>query len=424
MATVIWLAVIAAAVLWAHGRTPPAHLQLGSAAPFYGTRRLFIAQLWPAVLVAVALLTCLRFADRLRWPVLAIGGWAAAAAWAVVLASSDGWHGFARSMSTSTEYRGALGAVGSDPFHFLRTFTTALHEYPTQVKGHPPLPLLLLWLVERMGLHGATWSAVFVIVVGSSAVVAVMVALRAMASEVVARQAAPWLIVAPGTAWVATSLDAAFMGVCAWGIALVALAFSLSRRRRAAVVAAFAAGVLLGCVPYLSYGLLPVGVIAAAVGAVAARRFAWRVWPIATAIGAGAASVIVFFTAAGFWWPAGVRATYHAYAHNYGSGSRPYWYFLLADVAVFALMIGPTSATAIARIMRERRAVSVVVLAALLAVAVSDASGFMRGEVERIWLPYAPWVVAAGACLRPRTRWLAVQLATAVAVQALVLSPW
>ncbi|NEA28064.1 hypothetical protein G3I70_37030, partial [Actinomadura bangladeshensis] len=47
------------------------------------------------------------------------------------------------------------------------------------------------------------------------------------------------------------------------------------------------------------------------------------------------------------------------------------------------------------------------------------------GEVERIWVPFAAWAVAAAALHRPPARgWLAAQAATALAVQALVLSPW
>ena len=48
----------------------------------------------------------------------------------------------------------------------------------------------------------------------------------------------------------------------------------------------------------------------------------------------------------------------------------------------------------------------------------------MRGEVERIWLPYAPWVVVAGATFTRSRGWLLLQVATALAVQALVVSPW
>ena len=153
--------------------------------------------------------------------------------------------------------------------------------------------------------------------------------------------------------------------------------------------------------------------------AVRSRRM-WAIGGLAVGLGI----VVAAFTADGFWWPDGVRATHHFYAHNYGSGSRPYGYFLLADLAVFTVMIGPASLAGIARLNVRRDPAAWLVIAALIAVAVSDLSGYMRGEVERIWLPYAPWVVVAGATFTRSRGWLLLQVATALAVQALVVSPW
>ena len=119
-----------------------------------------------------------------------------------------------------------------------------------------------------------------------------------------------------------------------------------------------------------------------------------------------------------------MRATHRFYEHNYGSGSRPYGYFLLADLAVFLLMIGPAAVAGIARINLRRGTAGWLVIAALVAVVISDLSGYMRGEVERIWLPYAPWVVVAAAALTHMRGWLLLQVAVALAVQGLVISPW
>ncbi|NVI85817.1 hypothetical protein HUX53_00655, partial [Actinomadura sp. BRA 177] len=69
--------------------------------------------------------------------------------------------------------------------------------------------------------------------------------------------------------------------------------------------------------------------------------------------------------------------------------------------------------------------VAVLACAALAGVLVLDVSGVTRGEVERIWVPFAAWAVAAAALHQPPARaWLAAQAVTALAVQALVLSPW
>jgi hypothetical protein len=64
----------------------------------------------------------------------------------------------------------------------------------------------------------------------------------------------------------------------------------------------------------------------------------------------------------------------------------------------------------------------VLPVAALAAVAAADLSQHARGEVERIWLPFVPWLalVAPG----DRRGWLAVQVAVAIALQAGLRSPW
>jgi hypothetical protein len=74
---------------------------------------------------------------------------------------------------------------------------------------------------------------------------------------------------------------------------------------------------------------------------------------------------------------------------------------------------------------RARAIVALVVTAALIGTIALDLAGLTRGEVERIWVPYAAWLTAATA-LRPAAsrRWLIVQAATAIVVQGLVHSPW
>ena len=66
----------------------------------------------------------------------------------MVLALPDG---LARQLTTPTEYLAGLPAMGDDPLGWLRGFTRDLQEYPTHVKGHPPLPMLILWTIHRTG---------------------------------------------------------------------------------------------------------------------------------------------------------------------------------------------------------------------------------------------------------------------------------
>ena len=62
-----------------------------------------------------------------------------------------------------------------------------------------------------------------------------------------------------------------------------------------------------------------------------------------------------------------------------------------------------------------------LVVPALAAVAVADLSGLSKGEVERIWLPFMPWITLAvvaccrGASGRGPGRWLAAQAGLAIA---------
>ena len=64
--------------------------------------------------------------------------------------------------------------------------------------------------------------------------------------------------------------------------------------------------------------------------------------------------------------------------------------------------------------------------AAALAVLLADASRMSKAEVERIWLPFVPWLLLATACLP--TRWrrpmLAVQVVVALLVQHLCSPNW
>jgi hypothetical protein len=80
-----------------------------------------------------------------------------------------------------------------------------------------------------------------------------------------------------------------------------------------------------------------------------------------------------------------------------------------------------------ARRWRELRAAAVwLPLAAALAIAAADLSGLSKAEVERIWLPYEIWLLAATAGLPASQRrgWLAAQALLALAINHLLLTNW
>ena len=150
--------------------------------------------------------------------------------------------------------------------------------------------------------------------------------------------------------------------------------------------------------------------------AVATRR--WRELLVAAT---GVAAVLLAFGAAGFWWPEGLQATHAEYASGVAA-RRPYLDFLVISPAAFALALGPAAFAGLAW-LRDRRA-WVLPAAALCALAVADLSGLSKGETERIWLPFAPWLLLATAALRAPRGWLAAQLALAICLQIGVRSPW
>jgi hypothetical protein len=302
------------------------------------------------------------------------------------------------------------------PGAFLATFTERIDGFVTHVRAHPPGLLVLLWWLDRLGLMGPGWAATLMVAGGAAAVPAVMVATRELAGEDRARAVAPYLVLTPAAIWIATSADALFAGVAAWGVALLILA--TGRDDRAGDLQAVGGGLLFGLGLFMTYGLLLLGVIPLAVSV--ARR---RIRPLVIG-GSAAVAVALAFAASGFWWLQGLQETTREYYEGIAA-RRPYAYFVFANLAAFAVAVGPAALGGLA-VLRDRR-LWLVVGAALAAVVVADLSGLSKGEVERIWLPFGVWVGLAAAAIatsrHPRL-WLAAQALTALVVQVGVATIW
>ena len=359
-------------------------------------------------------------AARMPWRRLVLLSAAMAVAWAVALALVDGVDRLTSEPQSPSGYLAVAERLVS-PGAFLSSFTDRLASYPIHVQGHPPGLVTALWGLDRVGLGGPVLLAALSIAGGGAAVAAALVGAREVAGEPWARRAAPFVVLAPAAVWVATSGDALFAGIGAWAVTLVVLATGQFERRSDGL--ALAGGFLFGVTAFLSYGLVLLALIPTAV--------AWRrrrLRPLVVAA-AGAAPVALAFLAGGFWWFDGLHATRERYFAGVG-GRRPYGAFLVADLAVLALAVGPAIAVGLARL--RDRAGWLLVGGALAAIAVADVSGMSKGEVERIWLPFMPWVLLAGAALyrverdrADRTRvWLSLQAAVAITIQTLVRSPW
>jgi hypothetical protein len=350
-----------------------------------------------------------RAAARLRWSTLLIAAYLTAMAWTSSLALVDGWQrGLAGRLTSRPEYLHEVPRATDIPAT-LRGFAGRILDFQpdswtTHTSGHPPGALLVFVWLDRVGLGGGGWAAVVCVLFGATAAVTVPVTVRAVRGEEAARACVPFLALFPGAVWMGVSADAVFTAVVAAGVALLVTP-------RLALLG----GVLLGFALYLSYGLVGVALLAlAAVGGI--RRLA--------VAAVGTAAVVTAFTVAGFWWLDG----YHLVVIRYYQGiatQRPYAYWVWADVACLVLSAGPAAAPML------RRALTVpwrnrLPVAALLAIVAADLSGLSKAEVERIWLPYAVWLLAAAHLLPASTRrwWLAAQAATALAVNHLVLTNW
>jgi hypothetical protein len=583
--------------------------------PLHAHARLVLVPILPALVVGVVGVAVLPMATRrLPWRSLLLVSWGWSAVWAVTLQLPDG---VSRPLTTPTEYLAGLPAMGDAPLRWLRGFTEHLQEYPTHVKGHPPLPMLILWTTQWTGLGGAAWAATLIIGVGSSTAAAIAITVRRVTNEETARRAIPFVVLAPTAIWVATSMDALFCGVTAWSMALLATAQAGEGRRsplppggtipipssrpvdggdkrfhrlwitwwrwpvgrgisggsaavhplRGAAVGderrvgvrrdvgaaasgsvsvtvavrpapagtapgvtdgaasevtpavrtgpyampldgapapsptaapasgdepaatrgaapstyvaapggiasvsiapavtssgsteatpdspsaakdragapangtaphatppnttdavgslrpgatAFTSGLLLGALPYLSYGLLSIFALPLAVLLRTRPRRA-----LLLAFLAGCLVIPAALTLNGFNWWDGMHETHAAWAAGAGS-RRPYAYFLIGDLAVLALITGPATAYAIKYL---RGNLGTLFTAAALGVIALDLSGVTRGEVERIWLPYAAWMTAAAAAtpLTKHRGLLAAQALTALIIEAVVSSPW
>lgn len=369
-----------------------------------------------AILIAVATVGYgPTLAATLPWRTALVSGYLLAISWTFSLALVDGWQrGIAGQLTSRDEYLSAVGGITDIPA-MLRSFSGRILDFQpdswtTHVAGHPPgATLIFVWL-DRIGLPGGGWAAVVCVLVAGAAAVAVPVTLSVVAGEHLARAALPFVALMPGAVWLGVSADALFTGVTATGIALLAIG---ARGRR--VLPSVAGGVLLGYGIFLSYGLVLMGAVALAV------VWTLRGWRALALGAAGALAVVLAFALAGFWWLDG----YHLVVQRYYQGianDRPYWYWVWADLACLVLAIGPGAVAGLRRAVPRLP----VVWAAGLAVLAADVSGLSKSEVERIWLPFAVWLVAGTALLPAATRrgWLAAGAVTALLVNHLLLTNW
>lgn len=418
-----WLVVVAAGLALS-GLAVALHARVGTAsAPFTGRYRLKIdlgSVLAPLVAAAVLLGVRRGVHERLGWRRLLLTGYLASVAWAVALALVDGGNGLATPIDAPDGYLPDAAAVGSDPVGFLRDFVASAGAHTTSTRQHPPGPVLLLWGLTRLGAHSPVVLGLLVTLIGATSVPLVTVAVRSLCGQRSARRLLPVLVLAPYAVWLAVSLDAVTLAI---GAAAVACGVRASEPRRLPLWAV-ASGLLLGVGALFSYS---VGWLAASVIAV---NFVRR-RPLLNMI-TGAAGLIPLALAqlAGFVWTDGLTVAQTDFSLRV-EPHRSWLVWALLDLFLLAIACGPALAASIRKIRRTPGWPFTV--GAGLAVVFAVGSGLSRGEVERSFLPFFPWLLVAAMAPEPGNDadsaptpvlLIAIGALTAVVLEAVLRTAW
>jgi hypothetical protein len=246
----------------------------------------------------------------------------------------------------------------------------------------------------------------------AAASVAALVVLDDLAGREAARRALPFVVLAPAALWHANA-DALYAGLALGAVALIVR--STAARTQRPVTHGAAGGALFGVALLMTYG---VALLAVPVAVVAVTRR--RLQPVIVA--AGVTTMILLLPALwGYSWLAGLSATKDAYDTTVAR-FRPYSYFVVANIVVLAIAIGPAIVVAVTRLRDD--SARLIVAAGLAVIALADVTGLSKAETERIWQPFMPLALLAGAALVRQRRWLVLQAATAVAFALYLRSPW
>lgn len=379
----VWVGFVVAGMLLT-GVARAVGARIGSTgAPFTGEYRFKIeigTLLAPAVAVTVLAAVRAGLLERLRWPVLLLASYVAAVWWALSLALVDGGNGLASPMTASTEYLGDVGAVGNDPSGFVRDFVADSEMLSVATRTHPPAPVLLLWLLDRVGIDQPQTLGLLLTLLGCAYLPLVAIAVRSLCHETAARRLLPVLVLAPYAIWLAVSMDAVTLLLGAGFVCCGVLASEHGRTWAWTIPC----GLLLGTAALFNYAVVWLAVTVIAVYFVRRR-------PLLNVF-TGAAALLPLAGAAawGFAWPSGLSAAQADFSLRVGpERSWILWAFL--DVLLLAIACGP----AVLRAMRRIRTTPgwPFLVGAGLAVGFAVVSGLSRGEVERSWLPFFPWLL-------------------------------
>ncbi len=436
----LWTGLVLVALRWGASVAADRPEMRVNAAPFVGAWERLItdrAALWAAIALGVLVVAGAPvLTRRLPWRALVVGAGALGVAWLLALNAVDGPDALRAPLTTRYEYVAGVADVDAagGARAYLSGFTEQISDYPTHVRGHPPGLVVGLWASDQVGLDPLAVNLGLVLAGWAAAIASALVAVREVVGVAGARRMAPLLAMAPAAIWAGTSADALFAGVTAAAIALLVLA--TGQRGRRSDLTAVAGGALVGISMLLSYATTPVLAVPVAVALARGRLRSLFVG------GAVAAAVLVVMgVAGGFWWPAGLLATREQYQAGLAP-IRPYRYFVVGNLAAVAVAVGPVLGAGVAVVIRRligagadraellrRLAPTALVVGAVVGVVAADLSGLSKGETERIWLVFVPWLAGAAAFLpgpadRVHRVWVAAQVALGVGLQVALRTPW
>lgn len=410
--------------------------EFGTIEPLHGfwSPRWFGPGTLPAIVLAVL---AYRYADslaqRLSWRWLMLTAYAASLTWMLALAFTDGLAGVAHVFANGHEYFTTAQKIDDTPGMLDEFIERIPYAHPdnwvVHIAGHPPGAFLYFIALVRLGISDPLWVGLITTALGATSVIAVLTTMRTLGAGTAARRVAPLLALSPAAIFVAVSADGLFAAVAAWGMCALAGAATAGTPGRIAGLATVA-GLLLGYTVMMSYGLPLMGVLAIAVLILA--RGSWAPLPIAAA---AALLVVMIFAWAGFaWWEA-----YPVLVERYWDGvakDRPFTYWVWGNIGALLISAGPMVGSGVALLVAvprrdvlnrdNTRVVLWLAGAAVVMILVADLSRMSKAEVERIWLPFIPWLTLSLALLPQR--WLrpalGLQLATALIIETLLYTSW
>jgi hypothetical protein len=358
--------------------------RVGSAgAPFTGRYRFKIeigSLLAPAVAVTVLAAVRAGVLDRLRWRALLLAAYLASLWWSLALALVDGGNGLASPMTAGSEYLRDVPAVGSNPLHFVDTFVTNAPNLSVATRTHPPAPVLLLWVFDRIGIDRPETLGLIITALGCAYVPVTAIAVRSLCHETAARRFLPVLVLAPYAVWLAVSMDAITLLLAAGFVCLGVVGSEPGRRRWWSI----GSGLLLGLAALFNYAVAWLGV------SVIAAYFVRRRPLLNVFTGFSALVPLAIFRLWGFTWPSGLSAAQADFSDRVGP-HRSWLLWAALDLLLLVIACGPAILRAVRRIRLTPGWPFLV--GAGLAVVFAIGSGLSRGEVERAWLPFFPWLL-------------------------------